>query len=240
MIDRLAYGALPGVVAADKVDRPELLRAFSLIHLEEEIRREAFVRDWGAFVRFLRLAATESGGVLNYATLSLETGVTLPTVKSYYQLLEDMFIGFTVPAYTRSRRKNLLSTPRFLFFDTGVRNAAAGLMPSSELVLANPGPLFEQWVGIELWKRLCYLREGTLHYQRSKDGMEIDYIIEKEGTLTPVEAKWTEHPSPADGRHLLKFLYENKGRARHGYVICRAPQPMKLNDLVTALPWFCL
>lgn len=238
--DRLAYGSLPGIVSADEEDRPELLRAFSQIHLEEEIRREAFVKDWGAFIRFLRFAAIESGGILNYASISQETGVSLPTIKSYYQLLEDMFIGFTIPAYTKSPRKNLLSTPMFLFFDNGVRNAAAGLNPSIETVYANPGPLFEQWVGIELWKRLQYMRSGTLNYQRSKDGSEIDYIIEQEGNLIPIEVKWTEHPSSSDVSHLMKFLAENPRSAFHGYIICRANQPLKINEQVTAIPWFCL
>lgn len=96
---RLAYGALPGIVASEAGDRPELLKAFSVVHLEEEIRREALVRDWGAFVRFLQLAARESGQILNYAAISQETGVSQPTVKSYYQLLEDMFIGFRIPSH---------------------------------------------------------------------------------------------------------------------------------------------
>ena len=184
---RLAYGSLPGIVAAEETDRPELLRAFSTIHLEEEIRREALVRDWGAFARFLPFAVLESGKILNYASISQETGVSIPTVKNYYRLLEDMFVGFTVPAFTRSPRKNLLSTPRFFFFDTGVRHAAAGLSPSPETVRANPGPVFEQWVGIELWKRLQYLGAGKLHYQRTRDGAEVDFIIERGDVLTPIE-----------------------------------------------------
>lgn len=90
---RLAYGALPGVVSGEEGDRADVLKAFAVAHLEEEIRREALVKDWGAFVRFLQLAAREAGQILNYATLSQETGVSQPTVKSYHQLLEDMFIG---------------------------------------------------------------------------------------------------------------------------------------------------
>lgn len=75
--------------------------------------------------------------------------------------LKDMFVGFRVPVFTKSPRKKLLSTPKFLFFDLGVRHAAAGLTPSGDLVNASPGPLLEQWVGIELWKRLQYLLVGT-------------------------------------------------------------------------------
>ncbi|MEN6578680.1 MAG: ATP-binding protein [Phycisphaerales bacterium] len=238
--ERLAYGALPGIVAAEKSDRAELLKAFAAVHLEEEIRRETLVRDWGGFVRFLQLAARESGQIVNYAAISQEVGISLHTVKNHYQLLEDMFVGFRVPAYSRSPRKNLLSTPKFLLFDLGVRNAAAGLTPSEELVKVNPGPLFEQWVGIELWIRLQYLGEGTLYYLRTRDGAEVDYIIERNETLTAIEVKWTQNPAVSDVRHLVTFLNEHPDRPGQGYVVCRCDRPLRLHERVTAIPWFCL
>lgn len=240
LTDRLVYGALPGVVSADAHDRADILNAYSFVYLEEEIRREALARDWGAFVRFLRLAAAESGRIVNYASISQETGISQPTVKSYYQLLQDLFVGFTVPAYSRSPRKNLLSSPKFLFFDLGVRNAAAGLDVSPELAKVDPGPLLEQWVGCELWKRLQYLGQGTLYHQRTKDGAEVDFILERHRQLTPVEVKWTENPALTDARHILAFIREHPEHAHKGYIVCRCPRPLQLNDQITALPWFCL
>ncbi len=62
--ERLAYGDLPGVVLLDASQRARILTTFATVYLEEEIRREALVRDWGAFVNFLRLAARESGNVV--------------------------------------------------------------------------------------------------------------------------------------------------------------------------------
>ena len=238
--ERLSYGALPGIVTSPEKDRGELLKAYSVIYLEEEIRREALVKDWGAFVRFLQFAAMESGGILNFANIAPEAGVSQPTIKAYYQLLEDMFIGFRIPAYSRSSRKNLLSTPKFFFFDLGVRHAAAGLMPSRELAKANPGPLFEQWVGIELWKRLHYLGDGQLFYYRTRHGAEVDFIVERQKELTPIEVKWTTHPDLQDARHLLTFLEEHPGRAERGYIVCRCPRPLQIHEKVTALPWHCL
>lgn len=155
-------------------------------------------KDWGKFQRFLQLAAAESGQIVNYAAISKEAALSQPTVKAHYQLLEDMFIGFTVPAWTRSPRKQLLSTPRFFLFDFGLRHTAAGLAASPHTVLANPGPIFEQWVGIELWKRLQYLGKGQLYYMRTKDGAEVDFIIEHAGEIIPIEVKWTENPSSSD------------------------------------------
>ena len=161
-------------------------------------------------------------------------------MKAHYQLLEDMFVGIRIPAFVRSPRKNLLSTPRFLFFDLGVRNAAAGLKASTEVVDASPGPLFEQWVGVELWKRLQYLGDGKLFHQRSKDGQEVDFVVERGGTLTPVEVKWTANPSSSDARHLRTFLDENPRESPRGYLVCRCPRPLQLEERITAIPWWGL
>ncbi len=238
--ERLAWGALPGVVAADEADRAELLQAFAVVHLEEEMRREALVKDWGAFLRFLRLAAVESGQIVNYSAIAQQTGLSMPTVKNHYQLLEDMFIGVPVPAWSGSKRKNLMSAGKFLIFDLGLRHAAAGLRPSFDTVRANPGPLFEQWVGLELWRRLQYLGTGSLHYLRTYAGAEVDYIVEHEGRVTPIEVKWTDKPALGDARHLLTFLDENRKKSERGFVICRCSRPMQIHDRVTAIPWHCL
>lgn len=238
--DRLAFGSLPGIVTASEDMRASLLRTYAAVHLEEEVRREAYLRDWAAFVRFAQLAAAESGRMVNFASISSQCGLSLPTVKSHYQLLEDMFVGFTVQAYTKSARKNILSSPRFFFFDLGVRHAAAGLAPSVDTVMSDPGPVFEQWVGAELYRRLQYLGDGRLFYQRSRTGAEVDFIVERAGRLVPIEVKWTENPSPSDARHLNTFLDEHPGEAPHGYVVCRCALLQRLHDRVTAIPWQCL
>jgi len=91
-------------------------------------------------------------------------------------------------------------------------------------------------VGIEIWKRLQYRGEGQLHYLRTKDGAEVDFIIELKGDLIPLEVKWTRAPSLRDVTHLAHFLRENP-RAKKGYVICRCPRPAQLTESITALPW---
>jgi len=182
----------------------------------------------------------ESGKTLNYAKIARETGLSQPTVKSHYQLLEDMFVGFRVPAFSQSHRKNLLGHARFTFFDLGVRHAAAGLRPGPDTVLADPGNCFEQWVGLELHRRVSYANRGTLSYLRTRDGMEIDYILENEGSFTPIEVKWTENPTPRDIRHLRTFLAEHPNQTSQGYVVCRCPRPAKLAESITAIPWWML
>ncbi len=93
---------------------------------------------------------------------------------------------------------------------------------------ANPGPLFEQWVGIELHKRLSYEKEGTLSYYRTTGGAEVDFIIEKAGVRYPIEVKWTENPTEKDARHLKTFMDDH--RADHGYIVCRCQYPQHISD----------
>lgn len=240
LLGRLAYGDLPGVIRAPLEIRESLLRSYATIYLEEEIRREGYVKDWGAFLNFLKLAAMESGQSLNFAKIARETGLSQPTVKSHYQLLEDMFVGFRVPAFSQSARRNLLGHARFCFFDLGVRHAAAGLRPGVDTVQAAPGPCFEQWVGLELYRRISYAESGALYYFRTRDGMEIDYILEWDGRFIPIEVKWTENPTPQDARHLRSFLAEHPTQSTTGYVVCRCPRPAKLAPNITAIPWWML
>lgn len=235
--ERLSYGDLPGVVSAPENDRAELLRAYALVYLEEEIRREALVKDWAAFLRFLRLAATESGQIVNYAAISRESGLSQPTVKSHYQLLEDMFIGVRVPAWSKSKRGPLMSSSKFMIFDLGVRHAAAGLTPSRGTCAANPGPLFEQWVGLELHRRLQYLGRGALHYLRTRDGAEVDFILEFDGLITPIEVKWTDKPTLSDTRRVQTVLDDHPKLAHHGFIVCRTPRAQQLSKQVVAIPW---
>lgn len=237
--EHLAFGDLPGISLLPEADRSAILKSFVVAHLEEEIRRESLVKDWGAFVNFLRLAAHESGQMVNFAAISREAGVSQPTVKSHYQLLEDMFMGFRIMAYSGSPRKNLLSSPRFFFFDLGIRHAAAGLNPERNVVRTDPGRYFEQWVGIEIWKRLQYRGDGKLSHFRTKDGAEVDYIVELEDRLIPIEVKWTDKPSLRELTSLAAFIKDHP-RTERGYVICRCPRPQKLSDSITALPWTLL
>ena len=130
LIDRLIYGELPAVAVVPARDRAAILQSYTSIYPEEELRREALIKDWGVFARFLQLAASESGQMLNYAKISKDAGVSLPTVKSYYQLLEDMFVGFRVGAFTGSPHKNSVVDGAFFLFRCGRPQCRRGAGPA--------------------------------------------------------------------------------------------------------------
>lgn len=235
--ERLLYGSLPGIVSVKPLsDRETDLEAYVTAYLEEEIRAEAVVRNLGDFARFLELAASESGSIINLRKLSQEIGVSHTTIGAYYQILEDCLIAERVEPLTQSKtRKKLTKSEKYLFFDLGVRRLAAreGVKLSRDTM----GRLFEQFIGLELL-RSAHTKDSLtkIRFWRDPDGPEVDWVIDTNGVYTPLEVKWTDNPAPGDIRHLEVFLSEYKS-AKQGFVICRVTHKAKLSKRIFALPW---
>lgn len=236
----LMDGSLPEVVnTAGNNERDELLASYVATYLEEEIRQEAIVRKLGAFVRFLELAAGEAGYEINAQKISQSLGVAQTTVQGYYEILADCLIAERIDAFVPgSTRRRLAKSPKFIFFDLGVRRFAAheGRQPSKQ----HFGRLFEQFVGIELVRLLRNIPERPrLYHWRDYDGPEVDWVVELDGLVIPIKVKAAESVTLPDCRHLKTFLDEHEN-TRKGFVICRTPRAVSLTDQITAIPWFSL
>ena len=235
--EALIYGSLPGIVlAADEPTREADLRAYTTLYLEEEVRAEALVRNLGRFSRFLQLAALESGAISHFRGIAQELGVAHTTVAGYYEILEDCLIAERIEPLSESRtRKKLTKSPRYLFFDLGVRRAAAdeGPRPPAHVL----GALFEQFVGLELLRAIRQVTTPLrLRFWRDPDGPEVDWIVMAEDHWLAVEVKWSEMPDERDARHLRTFMAEHP-KAREAVVVCRTPRRFKIAPKITALPW---
>lgn len=239
--DRLVFGNLPGIRREPPDTAAATLESYVENYIEEEIRREGLVRNVGAFHIFLRLAAVESGSQTNMARLSQECGVPASTLRTYYQVLADTFVGCWVHAYGAAGRKRLLTTPRFLFFDMGVRNAAARMPFVRHLMSDMGGRLLEQWVGLELLHRASYAgRQYEVTFWRTTSGVEVDYVWQSPEEHIPVEVKWSENPQPKDARHVETFLNLYPKKAGRGLVVCRVSRARQLTKRTTAIPWHAL
>ena len=235
--ERLLYGSLPGILTVPNVaDKETDLESYVTTYLEEEVRAEAVVRNLGDFARFLELAASESGGIVNLRKLSQEIGVSHTTIGAYYQILEDCLIAQRIEPLTQSKtRKKLTKSEKFLFFDLGVRRVAAG--EGTKLSRDTMGKIFEQFIGLELLRYTHIINPiAKIRFWRDPDGPEVDWIVDENGAYTPVEVKWAENPAPSDTRHLEVFLSEYPS-AKAGYLVCRVPRKTKIGDRLFALPW---
>ena len=183
----LEYGSLPRLLHLEEDrDKVDYLRAYATNYVQQEIQAEQWVRKLDPFRRFLGVCAQMNGKVLNHSLIGRDIGADSTTVKSYYEILEDTLMGFELPAYERSIRKQQRKAPKFYLFDTGVKRALektldVHLKPSTSAF----GEAFEHWVILEL-RRLHDIRcrDFKWSYLLTKDGLEIDLICERPGRST--------------------------------------------------------
>ncbi len=235
----LSFGSLPGIVlevSDNDSAREEHLKAYTSLYLEEEVRSEALVRNLAGFSRFLQLAAMESGSISHFRAIAQELGVAHTTIAGYYEILEDCLIAERIEALSESRtRKRLTKSPRYVFFDLGLRRAAAEEGPRPPLRVM--GTLFEQFVALELIRSLRQSGSTSqLQFWRDPDGAEVDWVIKGENRWLPIEVKWSEVPTDRDAKHLRTFISEYS-LAKEGIIVCRTPRAFKLSPTITAVPW---
>ena len=210
----LNWGTLPMLAnESSELVKAELLESYLATYLREEIREEQVVRQLDPFTRFLEVAAQTSGQIVNYASVGRDCKVDAKAVARYYQILEDTLIGVFVPAYDRSVRQQQSQSPRFYIFDMGVKRALSGqlnipLTPHSY----GYGNAFEQFVILEIFRLNSYLRKRyKLFYLRTKDGAEIDLIIERPGLSTLlIEIKSSSSTTREHCKHLEALLGDFK------------------------------
>jgi len=177
-LDRtLKIGSLPVLWDSDAENSHEFLRSYTETYLKEEIAAEGLVRNIGPFAQFLDVAAANDGETVNFNNVARECAVSVKTAQQYYQILEDTFLAYKIPAWAKSERRRLVSHPRYYFFDTGVTNVLAHTMTDQ----LNPkiyGRRFEQFVICQLISFIHYHRlDYQLYYWRTNHGAEVDVLV---------------------------------------------------------------
>lgn len=202
----LERGALPDSYLADSDQEAfDYLRAYTLTYLEKEIQAEQWVRKLEPFRKFLILAAQMNGKIINNSLIARDIGVDDMTIKSYFEILEDTYIGFYLPAFNRSLRKQFRHNPKFYLFDPGIKRALERTMQISLLSQTSAfGEAFEHWVILEFIKLAKNLNlDWEFYYFQTKDGAEIDLIIVRsQKPLLLIEIKSKTIVSPSDARNL--------------------------------------
>lgn len=160
------------------VENPEnRLLAYVGDYLQHEIKAEALTRNLNSFTRFMEVAALSNGEILNYNNIASECGVSAPTVKEYFSILEETLIGYTIPAFTRNVKRRVIQSPKFYYFDVGIANF---LLKRATILPGSPefGHAFEHFIMQELIAYIGYFRPlQNLSYWRTSSGYEVDAII---------------------------------------------------------------
>ncbi len=225
-------------------------------YLERDVRELSAVQNLDAFRRFMIAAAARTGEVLNYSNIASEIGKDVTTVKNWISILETSGIVYLLEPYSPGALKRAIKTPKLYFRDTGLAcYLTRWLTPEALAYGAFSGHIFETFVISEILKSFSNLGidyRYCVSYYRGKDRKkvvqngqeigvesEIDFIIEENGVLYPIEIKQS-HKVSADETRAFTVLDKIPDKRRGtGAVVCMCPQPGALRDNVLQIPvWY--
>ncbi len=201
-------------------------------YLRDEIVAEAKIRNVDVFARFLESAAFSNGEIVNYTNIASDCGVSSPTIKEYFQILEDTLIGRFVPIYQKKPKRRVIKAPKFYYFDIGITNHLLN-RPKIEIGTELFGNAFESLIFQELIAYSHYSgKEFRVSYWRTASQLEVDFILGNHEVVLEVKSS-----NRIVARHLggIKAFREEYD-VRKSIVVCTEVLP-RIHDNIDILPW---
>ena len=230
-------GAFPALIAGPAKNRDLYYSAYMQTYLQRDVRDLAQVGNEMAFAKFVRACAARTAQLLNLSDLAKDVDISVPTAKHWLSVLQASFQVHLLQPYHSNLTKRLIKTPKLYFMDTGL---CAYLTAWSDPVTleagAMSGAIFETYVFSEILK--SYWHRGLqprLYFYRDKDGREIDFLLEQNQTLYPIEVKksatvqrqWTK---------AFSVLERLKCKVGPGIILCMTGQRLPLDEQNQAIP----
>lgn len=187
------YGGYPRVVLAqDPQVKIAILREIYSSYVERDAIGFFSVTSRSAFVRLIKLLAAQTGQPINIAELAINLAISRITVERYLEVLEDTFIVRRISPYFTNPRQEIVKAGKVFFLDSGIRNLALDnfqLWPER----VDQGALLENSVFADLAR--FFTDQASIHFWKTKQGSEVDFVIERGTVLMPLEVKTTVRPS---------------------------------------------
>lgn len=233
----LNWGGLPQLLKYTKnEDREEYLRSYVYTYLEKEIQTEQWVKNLEPFRKFLPVAAQMNGKILNYDKISNDVGADSKTIKNYYEILEDTLLGFHLPAFDESIRKQIRKAQKFYFIDRSIQRGLEKNFEPLKVQTSSWGFAFEHWLITEIYKLSTYKKKNyQFSYLMTKTNKEVDLIIRKPNKeLIFIEIKSKDNITADDCKILQSFI--DTDPKIKGYVFSTDPTSKKIGS-VYCLHW---
>ncbi|MCX7338232.1 MAG: ATP-binding protein [Alphaproteobacteria bacterium] len=197
------YSGFPEPFLEGTVD---FYRRWQKSHLDVILRQDFLdlysVRSIKLLELLIDLLKPRVSSTTSYANLANDLQVDSKTIKSWIDMLENIYAIFTVTPYHTNIARSLLKEPKFYFYDIA-RVPANG---------SDNGARLENLVACCLLKEIhsvedIYGHKGHLHYLRTKEGKEIDFlIVVDDKPILCIEVKSTDDKPAPSFDHFEKFL----------------------------------
>lgn len=201
----LSFGGYPRVVLEETLkEKRKIIAELYQSYLERDIVHLLGVQKTERFTALTRLMASQIGQLATISEIANTLNINTATVNNYLWYMEKTFLLHKVTPYFKNIRKELTKTPVFYFYDMGMRNYALGSYGMS-LSPSESGFLFQNFV-YHLLKEKNEDTSNQTHYWRTTDKAEVDFVIDKNKEVIPIEIKYRILSTPETTRSFQNFL----------------------------------
>ena len=193
---RLIFGSYPeAVLAEDNQKRIYYLKELISSYLYKDILELDGLKHSDKIVKILQLLSFQIGNEVSYSEIGSQIGLNKKTVERYLDLLEKVFVIFKLRGLSRNPRKEISKSPKYYFYDLGVRNALIGNFNPIN-IRNDVGLLWENYLIYERLKKQEYSSiYANNYFWRTYTQKEVDFVEEREGKLFGYEFKWGKDKS---------------------------------------------
>jgi predicted AAA+ superfamily ATPase len=237
LYEHIWKGSFPKPLVDNGVNRKLFYSSYIQTYISRDIKDLYNISNELAFHNFLVAVAARTGQLLNYTNLANDADIDQKTAKLWLSMLEKTAIIQLLHPYSPNITKRIVKTPKVYFLDTGL---AAYLTnwdsPDSLMTGAMNGQMLETWVFGEILKSFWHNGdEPAIYFYRDTNQKEIDFVMEKNMTLYPIDVKKTTMPDRTDMKN-FRTLDGLKKKVGTGAVICLYPAAMPIGEEVISYP----
>ena len=189
------------------------------------------------FQRFISMLSELSGTIINRAQAGRSLDLSEVSVKDYLEIADKTYIWRQVPAFSHSQKKSLVKMPKGFLRDSGLIHYLLNIKTKDQL-LRSPkvGQIFESFVIEEILKGLSikYTRYWNYSYYRTKNGAEIDLLIEGDFGLLPIKIKISSFVENRSLIALKQFIAEYS--LPFGLVINNSQEIKMVSEKILQIP----
>ena len=205
LMEYMNFGGYPRVILEPQhEEKIQIVDEIYRSILEKDIAYLLKVDKTEAFSALFKVLASQIGNLINYSELSSTINISYQTVKKYLWYCQKIFLLELVVPYARNIRKEITRSPVAYFWDLGLRNYSLGLFGH----LSSPsecGFVFQNLVFL-LLKAQTRLGSAKLHFWRTKDKAEVDFVLERGKEVIPIEVKFKSLKKQEITRSLRSFI----------------------------------
>ena len=199
------FGGYPKIVLEENPEEKiKIIDEIFHSYLEKDISYLLRLEKIESFKSLIKIIASQIGQLVNYSELSSTVGLALQTIKNYLWYAEKTFVIGKLTPYFSNVRKEITKSPIYYFYDIGLRNYSLGLF-GRPLNSNDLGQIFENFVYNILKEKYRY-NAASLHFWRTKDRAEVDFVIDSGNSLLPIEVKYKKMKQVEIKRPLRNFI----------------------------------